>query len=233
MLQIAILDDQKTDAENLKEVLLPYFSHRQDPYTFTLFHDGTSLLESKTRFDILFLDIEVGEENGIEIAKELRKRLTDCFIIVVTSYAKYSLQGYKIQAARYLLKPIVPSLLYSELDEVLQDYKRQKIQLQNQREDAVWVAVSELSYIEAYERKTMFHADKESYSHAMGVQYWGKQLADAWFVECYKGIYVNVAKIKQLGKDTLHLQNGGSVPVARRRYENVYEAWMKYHEEQL
>lgn len=233
MLHIAILDDQKSDADQLKEVLNPYFSRRQDTFAFELFYDGTSLLKSKTKFDLLFLDIEVGEENGIEIAKKLRIRLPDCFIIVVTSYAKYSLQGYKIQAARYLLKPIVPSLLYSELDEVLQDYKRARIQIQNEREDDEWVCVPAISYIEAFERKTRFHVGKQVYLHPQGVQHWGKQLENAWFVQCYKGIYVNVASIKQVGKDILHLLHGESLPLARRRYEQVYDTWMRYHEEQL
>ena len=43
---------------------------------------------------MLFLDIEIQEENGIEIAMELRKRLPDMIIVVITSYLKYSLEGY-------------------------------------------------------------------------------------------------------------------------------------------
>lgn len=233
MLHIAILDDEKEEAQSLKEVLLPYVSHRQETCYFELFYNGTSLLESTTKFDILFLDIEVGEENGIEIAKVLRKRLPDCFIIVVTSYAKYSLQGYKIQAARYLLKPIVPSLLYSELDEVLQQYKQEKIQVHNQRDDEEWICLHDISYLEAYGRKTRFHVGKDHYYHSSGVQTWGKQLEGAWFIQCYKGIYVNVAKIKQFGKDVLYMMDGFSIPLARRRYDDVYELWMKYYEEQI
>lgn len=233
MLHIAILDDQKSDANQLKDILIPYVTHRQDAYSFELFYDGASLLASQTKFDLLFLDIEVGEENGIEIAKEVRKRLPACFIIVVTNYVKYSIQGYKIQAARYLLKPIVASLLYSELDEVLQDYKRAKIQVQNQRGDEEWISVPAISYLEAYERKTMFHIGKQCYLHGDGVQHWGKQLEDAWFIQCYKGIYVNVANIKQISKDALHLEDKQILPLARRRYEDVYTRWMSYHEEQL
>ena len=88
---------------------------RIDRYT-----NGKELLDSTKIYHMLFLDIEIQEENGIEIAMELRKRLPDMIIVVITSYLKYSLEGYKIQASRYLLKPIHETLLYSELDEILQ-----------------------------------------------------------------------------------------------------------------
>lgn len=233
MLHVAILDDCFEDAQTLRNMLLPFFQERQEECEYFIFHNGNSLLESTIVFDLLFLDVEVGEENGIEIAKQLRKRLPECFILVVTSYAKYSLQGYKIQAARYLLKPLMASLLYSELDEVLHDYKKDRLLLHNHREDAVWVAVGDIYYLETQKRKTLFHTKQDTYMDDATISYWGEQLQKKWFAQCYKGVYVNVTKIAAFGKEMLQLDDGSSLPLARRRSEQLQEIWMQYHEASL
>lgn len=198
MLHVAILDDSLEDAQTLQKMLVPYFYERQEECEYFVFHDGEALLKSTVVFDLLFLDVEVGEENGIEIAKQLRKRLPECFILVVTSYAKYSLQGYKIQAARYLLKPLMASLLYSELDEVLQDYKKDRLFLHNHRDDAVWVAIGDIYYLETQKRKTIFHTQNDWYIDDAMLTYWGEQLKQKWFLQCYKGVYVNITNPRRV-----------------------------------
>lgn len=229
MLNIAILDDMQEEAAKVKELLCPYFQHHNIDYgRIDIFHNGKELLHAQHVYDLLFLDIEVGNENGIEIAKIIRKSHPNILIIVVTNYIRYSIEGYKIQAARYLLKPIAASLLYSELDEVLSDYmERPSIHITGEDQE-YRLRMMDLYYFESFGRKVQFHTRGEAYVSRENVSYWATILQKQSFVECYKGVYVNLRYIISVGKETLQLENKQVLPLARRRVESVHTAWISF-----
>lgn len=234
MINIAILDDDVTYARKLKQTIYEYFDQvRLDIQIFDVFHDGTSLLSSKHTYDLLFLDIEVGKENGIEIAKELRKRQPDLLIVVITSYVKYSMDGYKIQAARYLLKPVPKALLFSELDEVLMSYCFDSHILVQHQSNAVRISQKEIYYIESFGRKSKVMTRSEEFISDHAIGHWIQELSSQAFMECYKGICVGLRQIKELKKDVLVLENDKILPIARRRSEDVRQAWLLYQGKQL
>lgn len=230
MFTIAVLDDKLEEALQTKKLLVPYLEKRNIEYErIDVFQEGKALLESEKHYDMLFLDIEVGEENGIEIARILREKNPEMIIIVVTSYIKYSIEGYKIQAARYLLKPIAPSLLYSELDEVLKELlDKPAIVLQENRVKRR-LRIQDIYYFESYGRKVQFHTRAEAFISKESVSYWAERLSDD-FIECYKGIYVHIRYIASLDADTLQLDNKQILPLARRRAETLRMAWVSYQE---
>lgn len=230
MFNIAILDDQLQEACATKKLLLPYLEKRHIDYDrIDIFQEGASLLKSEKHYDMLFLDIEVGEENGIEIARILRMKNPHVIIIVVTSYIKYSIEGYKIQAARYLLKPIAPSLLYSELDEVLKEVLDQPAILLQENRQQRMLHVQDIYYFESYGRKVQFHTRAEAFLSKESVSYWAEKLSKD-FIECYKGIYVHVRYIASIESDTLLMDNEQVLPLARRRAEEVRAVWVAYQE---
>lgn len=230
MITIAILDDKLEEAQRIKDLLMPYFDKRNvEVDRIDICTNGSQLLHSKKEYDLLFLDIEVGSENGIDIAKQLRLQQPNVMIIVVTSFIQYSIEGYKIQAARYLLKPVPAALLYSELDEVLQTMVHdQYIVICDAREERR-LRIQDIYYFESYGRKTQFHLRVEAYISKESVSHWAENLHQQ-FVECYKGMYVNVKYIEQVGRDCIQLDNKQILPLARRRIDEVKEAWMCYQE---
>lgn len=234
MLNICILDDNQQEAFYHKKILLDYFYKKQQAINIIdVFSCGKQLLESTTQYDILFLDIEIGEENGIEIAKEIRKTNHKLIIIVITSYAKYSIQGYKIQAARYLLKPLNYALLQSELDEVMKNINNRFIILTNQRGDLKRISIQDIYYFETNKRKTCFHTKEETYSSDENITYWIHQLQDFNFFECHKGIVVNIKHIENIGKDFIILDNEIELPLARRRIDTLKSAWIRFFEDSI
>lgn len=234
MLNIAILDDDITYAKKLKQTVYEYFDQaHMELQVFDVFHDGASLLHSQHRYDLLFLDIEVGRENGIEIAKELRKHQPDLLIVVITSYVKYSMDGYKIQAARYLLKPVPKSLLFSELDEVLMMSSIDSHVLIQHQTDVVRISRNDIYYIESFGRRTKVMTRSEEFISDNSITQWIQSLSNEGFMECYKGICVSLRWIKEIKKDLLVLENDKVLPLARRRSEAVRHTWMLYQGKRL
>ena len=71
------------------------------------------------KYDIIFLDIELEDKNGIEIGHEIRKKYPDLIIIIISRHPQYLIEGYRIDAKRYLLKPIDKKLFDIEMESIL------------------------------------------------------------------------------------------------------------------
>lgn len=234
MMNLCVLDDDVACAMHTKQMVEEYFDRKEiEINRFDLFDHGAGLLCSKTSYDVLFLDIEVGKENGIDIAKELRKQYPDMIIIVITSYLKYSMEGYKIQAARYLLKPVAKDLLFSELDEVLAVYDHGSYLIARDGTTSRRIKRSDIFYIESYGRKVCIHTQSEACISKESFHEWKEQLDASMFIECYKGILVHVRQIKMIQKETIELENGQILPLARRRIDDVSKSWFLYQEKSL
>ena len=109
MIRIAIIDDNVTDQEKLISYF-ELFSQEKDLHCTTLcFADGASFLlaHQKERFDLVMMDIELGEkENGIDISKELRQFDEEATLVFMTNLAQYAIEGYRVSATDYIVKPI-------------------------------------------------------------------------------------------------------------------------------
>ena len=216
MLNICILDDDAICAQDTKCMVEEYFDCREmEINRFDVFHDGTSLLKSKTKYDVL------------------RIHEPDMIIVVITSYLKYSMEGYKIQAARYLLKPVAKSLLFSELDEVLSLYDHGSYIIARDGATSQRIRRSDIYYIESYGRKVCIHTRSEAFISKESFGTWVEQLDASMFCECYKGILVHLKHIKMIQKEIIQLENGQTLPLARRRVEEINRKWFAYQEKSL
>lgn len=122
MLKIAFCDD---DLEILKELgilLDKYKKERDEDLTCTVFQSPLELLaaiEKGFSFDILFLDILMPGENGIETAKEIRQYDNNMKIIFLTSSPEFAVQSYTVGAYFYQLKPVWEESFFQLMDSVL------------------------------------------------------------------------------------------------------------------
>lgn len=122
MLKIAFCDD---DLEILKELgilLDKYKTERDEDLTCTVFQSPLELLaaiEKGFSFDILFLDILMPGENGIETAKEIRQYDNNMKIIFLTSSPEFAVQSYTVGAYFYQLKPVWEESFFRLMDAVL------------------------------------------------------------------------------------------------------------------
>ena len=118
MLKIAICDDEVSVTQLLENLVMSYKTDKNiDIATFT-YNDGNSLLLSKERFDLIFLDVEMEELNGVEVAQKIRELDMNIAIVYVTSYPEYRKMGYRVHAYDYIEKPF----RYSDIETVLNDF---------------------------------------------------------------------------------------------------------------
>lgn len=123
MLKIAIVDDEQEARIRLRTVLNKIMINHQVDYQIYEFQGGVELLnEDLNEIDIVFLDIEMKNENGIEISKKMREIESKPVIIFVTSYDGYIRNAFGLNIYAYIMKDeidtVVPRTLLSLLKEM-------------------------------------------------------------------------------------------------------------------
>ena len=137
MYRIAIIDDDEKALENLKEKIESYRQSTKCEFCIRTYTSGKEYLKEDPNTDILFLDIEMPEMNGIEIAKEVRKKSKNTAILFCTDYQQFAINGYEVNALGYMVKPVSDYAFTLNLTHALKylndlsETQNQKIQLKN------------------------------------------------------------------------------------------------------
>ena len=109
MYRIAICDDSFEDIEFLKSIVKAWEKEREQNVSISTFNSSENFLfnyaEDKS-FDILLLDIEMGNMDGVSLAKALRKDGCDIEVAFITGYPDFISDGYEVNALHYLMKPV-------------------------------------------------------------------------------------------------------------------------------
>ena len=107
MFRVAICDDEKYFRKSIEKYVRKYLEEKEIAFEIDTFSSGSQLIElgiEIVQYSVIFLDINMDEMDGIITAQRIREYSSEIYIVFVTAYIKYSLEGYKVDAARYILK---------------------------------------------------------------------------------------------------------------------------------
>lgn len=229
-----ICDDDKTFAGQLEDWLYDYhFSHCDGALRIVTRWDPTQVTDQElSTFDLVFLDIDMAPENGIQTARRLRKLHSDAIILFVTNYIEYSPEGYEVNAFRYLLKSQWQAKLPAYYQEALASLARQARRLNFQlRHESYSVRLQDILYLESHRRMISLHllqANPAGGSFYATLQEMEEQLSDAGFLRIHKSYLVNMAHLKHLGYHEAILAEDIRLPVSQRNYAAVRTAYLNW-----
>lgn len=195
--------------------------------------NGTVLLDRfKTiPYDIIFLDIEMPEIDGIHLAKAIRAISPDVYIVFLTSHIEYALEGYEVNALRYLTKPINPQKLLEVLNYVTQ---------QLQQDNSLWVKtdmgeerlnISDILYLEAQNQNVAIITANKTYFVRYNIRDYENELASEGFLRIHRGYLISLKKITGISKNEVILEGNHHLPVSRSKEKSLKEAFYKYIKE--
>lgn len=161
-MKIAICDDITEYRLSIKAFANEYFKIHNIEYIIDDFKNGTDLLNSQVNYDILFLDIELGDSNGIEIAKNIQSKDKHTVILIVTSYRQYLDDAMDINVTRYIDKPVTQGRIFSALDKALSIINESIITFTTKGNQIIRLRCSDIVYVEA-KFKSVYVYTKNSY----------------------------------------------------------------------
>ena len=232
-MQISVLvcDDDKKFGQDMVELL------RALTENYSIKITGCSQPEKLTDkflgdFQIMFLDIDMGNYNGLEIARRVRKLKLDTVLIFVTHYMEYSPEGYEVNAFRYLLKENIKDKLPNYLKEAIREVQSHadSLMFTINGEQCV-IKYNDILYLESSKRLIYLHlADeqKEDRCFYSIMDELEEQLTSAGFLRVHKSYLVNCRYIYSIEKNQLVLDDKTVIPVSRYKAETVKQKFRNY-----
>ncbi len=217
-MRLAIVDDESVYRTHVAELINSVYGTEE--VSCYLYSDGSELIrsfENGFKLDAIFLDIEMKDVDGMTAAKKIREYTKDVPIIFLTSHTELAMDGYEVEAFRFLSKPVNEVKLRETLKDLEKKLKvDEKIVLHKDGEEIV-NSVSELIYVEASNNSVRFCFKHDSVELRMkftdAVSMVDGVSSD--FCKIHRSYYVNLAHVKKLSASEAILDNGETLPIAR------------------
>lgn len=238
MVHILICDDDIAFAQAMvKRILaLPVYSSK----SMTV-HCLTDLNAMNTgaiaNSDILFLDIDLGDKNGIDLARGMRKRNPEAVLIFVTNFSEYAPEGYEVDAFRYLAKSDIDKKLPIYFSDALAlcRTRQRKVEIYCEGE-SIPVPVQALAYVESKGHEQCLHMigrPREELYTRLTMKQLEALLFPQGFLRIHKQYLVNMAYLRSLQSTNAVLSVGKSLPVGARSYRDIKQKYVKWQAQQI
>lgn len=219
MLEIALCDDSWADRDNILSYLHTYSENCNEEFSIIEFDNGELLLKefSNYHFDLVFLDIYMKGESGIEIAHKIRAFNETCSIVFITGSPDYAIESYHVNALFYLLKPISYENLSVVMDKFYKSYTSSNDYLEfYSSRILIRVYLRDILYFEVYGHKSMIHLKDRVYSTNRSLSELEKELDNQTFLRCHRCFIVNMHYIVQVGDNYFLLTDNTQILISVR-----------------
>lgn len=224
-MKIAVIEDNPEDSRTLVELIQEYFTHQSIHAEINTFCCGEDFLsDSPAELDLIFLDIHMGDQNGIEVARIIRSSNERVVIVFVTNNPEYSLEGYSVEALDYLIKPVTFGVLERVLKKVIQRLEvTDRMCLTIRNHDGFFVVnYADICYIEFTNRKLMVVTKNGPITCLGTMQSMEDTLPDTFF-RVHSGFLVNLrAVVRLVGPDVIVA--GRQIPISKHRRKEFVHA---------
>lgn len=232
-MRIGICDDEKEIRTMMAEKVRRVYPEAE----ITGYSSGEALLGEEIQPDILFLDIRMPGRDGMETAKEFRKKNQKTILIFVTVLEEYVFQAFDVGAFHYLVKPFSDEKFEEVLCRAAEQYRKQTACPPEKEEKYLMikaggtsrkVLLSDMIYAEVFDRKIILHGTKGD------IEYYGRmsQLQEAAgedFFRTHRAYLVHFKYVVKYNASTIYLEQGTAL-MAKQKYPEFVKQFLKYNQ---
>ena len=219
----------------MNELLDRYRVERNEDITYAAFQSPFELLteiEKGIRPDILFLDVVMPGQNGMDVAKEIRQYDTNMKIIFLTSSPEFAVESYSVGAYFYQLKPIWEESFFRLMDAVLAECeKKKKNSLILRSKDGITrIDLQQLEYCEVLGRKLLFHLENGAVLESAGSldDLAGQLMQHSNFFRPHRSFLVNMEYIQNISSRSIKMVNDAEIPIPHGKCSEIKNTYMEY-----
>lgn len=235
MVKVAICEDSMLDREMLHKIVVFLMTDRGLDFKVDMYEDGESLCEGYANhpYDLIFLDVMMGEINGVETGRRIRELDNMVEIVYCTSSKDFAIAAYEVHAMGYLLKPYETAKIGAVVDYYVQKHPQQEknfIEVKSQRKSVI-IPYKDIIYMESDNKVVYIHTTKQGdvkvYSK---LDVFEEQIIDERFLRCHQSYFVNLEYVAGLVDSDFIMINDDMIPIrksGRKLIIKKYEEYLK------
>lgn len=241
-LNVAIVDDLPEEVEALAKLVERYCGKRGYELVLSRFNDSIRFIANyRSAYDLVFMDIDMPDMNGMDVARNLRRMDADVSLVFVTNLAKHAINGYEVDADDFIVKPVGYDSLEPKLDRIIRKHRVKDKPYITVYDDGLvkYVAVSDVRYVEVIKHSIIYHMTDGDYEKRGALKAEAQLFEENGFAQCNKSVLVNLRYVLGITGYTLHVaKKKGSLEyeelsIGHPRKKEFMRALNKFIEENL
>lgn len=229
--RIAICDDEQNQIEYITSIVTSWSNHKGHSCEIRTFASAEAFLfeyEEDKAYDILLLDVEMKNMNGIELAKRIRKDNNRAEIIFITSHFEFVGEGYEVDALHYLIKPISVEKFTQVLTKAAEKLSIEPPSVVISCEgETVKLYESDILYVESFLHYIVIHTKDNEYKIKENISVFENRVSDD-FYRIHRSYLVSLKHITRISRTSVNIGNT-ELPLSRGKYDNINRAFIEHN----
>ena len=229
--RIAICDDEQNQIEYITSIVTSWSNHKGHSCEIRTFASAEAFLfeyEEDKAYDILLLDVEMKNMNGIELAKRIRKDSNHAEIIFITSHFEFVGEGYEVDALHYLIKPISADKLTQVLTKATEKLSVEPPSVVIFCEsETVKLYETDILYVESFLHYIVIHTKDKEYKIKENISVFENRVSND-FYRIHRSYLVSLKYITRISRTSVNIGNT-ELPLSRGKYDNINRAFIEHN----
>lgn len=229
MILIAIVDDNRQERQALEEYVEHSLAEKNTAHIIHKFDGGVEFIRSRTSYDIVFMEAQMRDMDGLDAARFLRIVNQDAKLIFVTHMAQLAIHGYGVNAMDFIVKPVDQPTVDRLVDRALSSIEKDRgdsFALKTPQ-GIINLFTRSIYYVEVYDHDLIYHTEQGDYRVRGRLGNATEKLDNRFFVQCSRSYLVNICHVQSLHGD--HLIVGGvKLQITKSHRKKIEQIFMDY-----
>ncbi len=229
-MRVAICDDEKPMQTILENLLDEFGRLRNIDISIDKFDNGHDLLRvlNEKEYEIVFMDHQMQDIDGMETSRLIRSRNTDCVIIFVSAFPEVAVDSYEVNAFRFIVKPINKEKLFKAIDDHLRSIDYDNLLILNTNDGKWKIKMSDIIYAEAKGKHTIVRTAQKSFEINIHMKKIEDKLPSEKFCRCQRAYIAGFAHINNHTNAEIIFDNGERAQIGKAYYSKFKNAFQEY-----
>lgn len=228
-MKIAIVEDEEFWQRKIVECVKDFFDTKEMPH-ISIYSSGEDFLAQSSRFDVIFMDVELGGADGLVTGKEYKQLFPDSLLIILTTHQEWCSKGYQANAFRYLDKGNFIEKIKEALAGVQAKLLQQKVITFHVVSTAdIPLRCKDILYIETYKRNLMIHMLQSNLECVGKITDYAEKMRELGFFQIHRSYLVNVAWIREYKSRKVVLKNSNEIDMSIHRYQDFQKFFFDWN----
>lgn len=230
-MNVVICDKDKSFVSYLYKLLLSY--PLIDKIETEIYYSSDMLLLHFTpnKYDVIFMEMDFNQRDGIQVAEIIRKTDKECKIVYVTKNTGKCFEAYRVKAFRYIIKTYEMKKMETEILEALDKIKEKKMRMITASYQGIKkkIPIDKIIYIKSDQREVIVCTKNITFQYYETIQNLLEELEHEFFIQPHRSYLVNLKYVKGvIGEYIILKENDKKIPVSKARNQQVIESFIDY-----